>query len=100
MNERMKIETRTAFAPMKAKIDPGISAKLPRSAQPAPAAKATPAKDEEIQAPGSESPSPTGLMVTVTCELWLEVVREPERLNAVWGYILRQNPPGIQRITV
>lgn len=97
----MKTEKpKSAFPTIKPKIDPAIAAKL--KAQSAPAAKATSAKPGEIQAPGrgTQSPSVAADMVKVTCEIWLEVLHDPEKLSPVWAYIVHKNPPGVQRIGV
>lgn len=88
-NEKPK----SAFAPMRAKLDPAIAAKLPVIPQEEPVA---PKAQKTAKSPASVQLE----SVMIRCELWLEVVNLADKLNAAWGYIERKNRPGTQRIGV
>jgi hypothetical protein len=91
---------KSAFAPMTARIDPSIAAKLPVRASSRPAETVTPKAEKSVRMNSCEhhkSPIPT---VPIVCELWLEVVRKPEKENCAWGYVPKSNVEGLQRLCV
>ena len=84
---------------MRAKLDPAVATKLPVAPKQEPTSASTQkAVDKGLL---SSSVSPPDLeTVEIRCELWLEIVNRPEKLNCAWSYAERQNPPGVQRIGI
>jgi len=70
--------TRSAFAPMRARIDPAIVAKSP---------VAKPVSAPSIEKPPTNPKPAPPAEINARIELWLEVGPRPEKLNAIWGYL-------------
>jgi hypothetical protein len=92
------MSTKSAFAPMTARIDPSIAAKLPTRPLPRPAESVAPKAEKTVSTKSCEhhkSPIPT---VPIVCELWLEVRHLPDKPNCVWAFIPKANAEGVQRL--
>jgi hypothetical protein len=91
---------KSAFAPMVARIDPSIAAKLTAKSSSRPTESVAPKAEKSVRTNPYEhhkSPIPA---VPIVCELWLEVVRKPEKENCAWGYIPKSNVEGLQSLCV
>lgn len=83
--------TRSAFAPMRARIDPAIAIKSP---------DVKPVTAPIIDKPPSKPKPSWAAEINARIELWLEVRSQPDKLNATWGFLPKHNPDGVFRACV
>jgi hypothetical protein len=88
---------KSAFAPMRAKLDPAVASKLPQAV---PKQQPPSASAKKTVPPSSSVRPPDLVTVEIRCELWLEIVDRPEKLNCAWSYVARENPAGVQRVGI
>jgi hypothetical protein len=91
---------KSVFQPMTARINPSIAAKLPVGPSFRPEETVAPKVEKIVSTKSCERHKSPISAVPIVCELWLEVVRKPEKENCAWGYIPRSNVDGVQRLCV
>jgi hypothetical protein len=100
------VKSASAFQPMRARLDPAVTAELPAQ----PEKPTAPIKENASKLPPDQTmrrdtadhrgQSSDPVTVEVQIEISLELANRPEKSNCAWAYIERKNPPGIQRLGV